>query len=273
MSTISSQSIKLTETGSAINGAICLPGALFPTQPLFTWKTFSMVGAKQFPPIHRLWTGYVPNALSGGLAEGIAFVTYKVGTDCITKNDKNKLTDSNNIALSLVAGTLGAPINASLEQGMIRQQLAGGSLYHHMMVIQQTSGWKGVFKATNATAWRDGLFTCGVFAFNDYAKEQVEPFIANPFYQNLAAGMLAGMTAGALSTPFDLLKTLVQSDTKGEYPTCLQTAKKIVQKEGFLGLYRGAIYRSMTIGPVICMTAMLKNIVPNYFPNSLKEDK
>lgn len=260
--------IDLTEGGHLINGMLCQPLTLLGTQPLFTYKTYSMMG-KGSPSFRRLWAGCVPNSCSGGLSEGIAFLIYKIGSDTLIEKGRH-LSNSQNIALSLLSGAFGAPINALLEQGMIRQQLHGKSLYYHMNTIFQTSGWKGLFKTTGFTAGRDGLFICGVFAFYDLARERVKLCISDPWVCNVAAGMLAGMTAGALSTPFDLVKTIVQSDTTEENTSCLRTLRAIVEKGGMSAAFRGGVFRSLTIGPVICLTAILKDILPHYFPSSLR---
>ncbi len=215
----------------------------------------------------RLWAGYTPNAASGGPSEAIAFGTHAIITRFVAEKlflNREQTENSNldmrlSLIISVVAGSLGSPINASLEQGMIRQQVDGGKFWPHMRRIHATSGWRGVFKGTGATAGRDALFNCGVFTFNDFAKTCVTPlFPHNPLTRDLVSGMLAGMVAGALSTPCDLGKTLMQEDKVGKYPTFRATMRSIVKEEGFRGPFKGMLARAMTIGPLICATAVLK---------------
>lgn len=287
---------RLTDMGQAMNGAVSMTLGLLPTQPFFTWKTFTMALGKrpslsQFP---RLWAGYIPNAASGAPAEAIAFAVHQFGrTHLLTKNEDGSLTDSSNLALSLAAGTFGAPINACLEQGMIREQLEGGSFHRHLQVIYREQGFKGLFKATAVTAGRDGWFNCGIFFFYDVSRRIVTPWIKDPFSRDVVAGMLAGMPAGFISTPYDLCKTLMQSDKENKYPTFRATCKKIlneaaaqeygkknwdqksvvITKAGIQALFRGCIPRSFTIGGLVCATAFCKERVPSYFPSYLKSQE
>jgi hypothetical protein len=302
------QPVRLNEFGQIVNGATSIAIGLLGTQPFCTYKTFSMVG-QAAPPIHRLWAGYIPNAASGAPSESIAFFTHYIGKT-ILKQEDGSLSDKHNLILSIISGSIGAPINASLEQGMIRQQLEGGRYFTHMNNIYISSGWRGIFKGTGITAVRDGMFNCGVFAFFDYTKRKVSPFIPNPLLRDFTAGLLSGTVAGAISTPTDLIKTLIQSDKKGEYPTYRETAKKIIQKGRLLelgktlnqqykngefgfnkatiqkikqttkktfksrpydGFFKGLVYRSITIGGLICFTAMLKERLPEYFPLALHQ--
>ncbi len=257
----------LTELGHAVNGSFSLSASLLATQPFFTLKTFHMTQSQR-PPFRRLWAGYMPNAVAGGLAEGVTFVTYKIGSDLLKKQGE-ELSNYQNIALSLAAGTIGAPINASFEQGMIRQQLYGNSLSYHMKDIYKASSWKGIFKATGFTAARDGLFTCGIFAFNDYTQSLIKPIVATPFWNNLTSGMISGMVAGFFSTPFDLVKTIVQADPKIDR-TCTDITKEMIKRKGIASIFKGAVHRSLTIGPLICLTSLLKDQTLDYFPEYLK---
>ncbi len=134
----------LTDWGYALNGAASMTVGLIPTHPLFTIKTHVMSGQK-VPPIHRLWSGYCPNAGSGAITEGLAFAVYRLGTKMIHQQD-NTLSDTQNLGISIVAGSIGAPFNASLEQGMIRQQLVGGKFSTHIKKIYRVAGMRGVFK-------------------------------------------------------------------------------------------------------------------------------
>lgn len=261
---------ELSKLGHIANGGISFVIGLIPIQPCFTLKTFSMVG-KGIPPIYRLWAGFGPNAASGAPAEGIGFLSVDLCTKYFTKGQNNpKLTDMQNLIASLMSGCLGAPINASLERGMILQQLRGGGFFAHMRSIFNASGAKGLFKGTFATAGRDALFTSGVFAFNDKAKEYVSPHISDPLIRDIVAGIIAGVPAGFLSTPFDLGKTLMQEDTTEKYPHFRATICSLVKEEGVTAIFKGAVPRSFTIGGLIMITSVAKERVPHYFPSFLR---
>lgn len=268
-SATSAQPVSLTGTGHAVNGAVTTASALIATQPLFTYKTYAMTG-KGFPPFHRLWSGYCPNTASGAPGESINFFVYSLGVKTLKDPDK-PLTDGQNLIISIASGSAGAPLTSPCTQGMIRQQLYGGSFFSHMRNIYGSNGLPGIFKGTLVTAWRESFYSCGVFAFNDLAKKAITPIVSEPMLRDPAAGLMSGSFAGAASTPFDLCKTLMQQDRTNEYPTFRVTAKKVVEQGGVKGLFKGAGARSMTIGGLIATTTILKDRIPGFLPGVFHE--
>jgi solute carrier family 25 citrate transporter 1 len=269
----------LTPSGVFVNGALSTTLALGSTQPFTTIKTLSQFGSpdiscKNLSPllkIKKLYAGFCPNALSGALAEGTAFSVYSMGKKRL-QDDQGKLSAIKNVCLSSLAGLFGSPFNASLERVMIWQQLRGGALKTHLKDIYKSEGiFRGLFKGTTATASRDIGFNLGLFALNDTAKEKLQPHIKNDFIRDIFAGLSAGAIAGLFTNPFDRSKTLIQGcDVNGKYKNLRSTFKIIIQEEGLIGLFKGAIPRTATIGSLICCAALLKARIPNFLPESLK---
>ena len=164
----------LSDMGHALNGALSMTGGLLLTQPLFTLKTYSMLG-KGIPPIHRLWSGYFVNVSCSAPAEAIAFSSYHLTARAFNKTEE-KLTTMQNFSASILAGALSAPYMSAFEQVMIRQQVEGGSALSQIKSIYAQSGWKGIFRGSTATAGRDAIFTCGLFALNDAVNLQMERY-------------------------------------------------------------------------------------------------
>lgn len=263
--------MELNIKGSIINGAASMATALLPTQPLFAFKNFEQLG-KGRPPLKSWWAGYGANAGSGAPAEGAAFVTYHLGQKILGGDDEHKLTPAANLILSASSGIGAAPINASIEHGMIRQQIEPSKgFFVHMNQIYKEAGFlKGVFKGTGVTAIRDAFFNVGVFFLNDTFREKLKASIKDPIQRDFAAGIGAGVIAGALSNPFDLCKTRMQANNSPENRTFRQVFKTVIATEGIAVLFRGTPFRSLTIGSLVCLTAFFKDRYPQYFPNHLK---
>lgn len=58
----------------------------------------------------------------------------------------------------------------------------------------------------------------------------------NDFFHNFSAGIMAGTIESLFITPFELIKTNLQTTKEKKPILCI---KNIVQQKGFLGLYRG----------------------------------
>lgn len=267
---------KLTPTGDFANGGTSATLALALTQPLTTLKTFGQFGQSFFADkkpnvqmIKRLYSGFFPSALSGALAEGVVFATYSQGKKHLQESE-GKLSMRKNLALSCAAGALGSPANSALEQLMIRQQLYRGTIWSHVDKIYQSSGIRGLLKGSAVTAGRDMGFNIGVFGLNDAAKEQLQPYIANPLAHEVSSGLVSGAMAGFFTNPFDMVKTKMQGDLTGEHKTFIGTATKIIQNNGVKGLFPGAIARTGTIAALVCVTALLKERIPDLLPGFLK---
>jgi hypothetical protein len=62
-----------------------------------------------------------------------------------------------------------------------------------------------------------------------------------PFWVHFSAGTIGGIFGLTICYPLDTVKVRVQTQSKGEYRGVIDCAKKMVQKEGALSLYRGLL--------------------------------
>ncbi|MBM3183801.1 MAG: hypothetical protein FJZ64_00655 [Chlamydiae bacterium] len=267
---MSISNVHLNGAGETLNGGLCTALSLLFAQPGFTWKTFAMTQRGR-PPFWFLWRGYGTNAAGGVPAEGISFWVY----DCVRRHlgrDGQELGAGANVVASSLAGLVPSPINAGFERVMTRQQLEGGGFWHHVRALYRTGGLRNIFVGIEPTAGRDAVYNLGVFALNDVANRVTRPWIEDPLAQTAVSGMGAGIVAGALSTPFDLCRTLVQSSSDEMMrKTAWKIAKEIIKRDGIRGLFRGCLSRCVTVGPLICLTTIFKKYLPPYFPSWFRE--
>jgi solute carrier family 25 2-oxodicarboxylate transporter 21 len=77
------------------------------------------------------------------------------------------------------------------------------------------------------------------------ANEQYKVMLKNdkgelPWNRAFAAGALAGTTEMFINCPFEVVKVRMQAkENRGLYTSTLDCAKKLVNQEGFMGLYKG----------------------------------
>ena len=79
-----------------------------------------------------------------------------------------------------------------------------------------------------------------------------------PFAVALTCGLAAGIGASALTNPFDVVKTRMQSTGASQYKSTFDCFAQIVRNEGMMTFYAGAVARSMRVLPgqgIIFMSA------------------
>ena len=123
-----------------------------------------------------------------------------------------------------------------------------------MSKILKNEGPKGFYRGWCSTLVRDIPFSFIYFPL--YANlKNTKPFgYGQDFKGNLAAGMIAGAVAGALSTPTDVIKTRLQDLPPGETMSWLKCVKLTYQNEGGLKpFFKGTGPRMVCIGSLFAV--------------------
>lgn len=252
----------LNKVGHFVNGVISNTLMIAGMQPIFTWKTYRMNGLPLPRSLPALFNGMLVNASSGAPAEGIAFVA------------ENQLSSQNPISLrrlgvSCLAGAMGAPITAALERIAIQQQLHGRSAFKNAKAIYTSEGiLRGIFKGTVPTIGRDMCYNVGIFALSDIIHEQLKTAGIDSITLSSA---LSGAAAGVCSTPFDVVKTRMQSTLHGELRSTYKTITCILSREGIRSLFQGVGIRSALIAGCTVLINSSKEYLPSYLPKSLHQ--
>ncbi|KAK1863430.1 hypothetical protein I4F81_005986 [Pyropia yezoensis] len=115
-------------------------------------------------------------------------------------------------------------------------------------------GLPGLYRGTLATLARDVPFSMVFFSMNAAVKdrladEQGKVSIGRVFL----AGITAGSTAAAMSTPMDVIKTRLQADPYRGIADC---ARRVVTEEGVRALFKGVEARVMIISPLFGITLL-----------------
>ncbi|KAK4262765.1 hypothetical protein QN277_028279 [Acacia crassicarpa] len=131
----------------------------------------------------------------------------------------------------------------------IKQQMQVGSRYRNcwlaMVEIIRNGGFYSLYAGWGAVLCRNVPHSIVKFYVYERLKQLMLslPSSARPnTFQNLLCGGLAGSTAAFVTTPFDVIKTRLQTQIPGsvnQYHSVFHALCKIGKNEGVTGLYRG----------------------------------
>ncbi|KAG7279859.1 hypothetical protein CRUP_016186 [Coryphaenoides rupestris] len=123
--------------------------------------------------------------------------------------------------------------------------------------LLRTKGVPGLYRGLGATLMRDLPFSMVYFPLFANLHQLGRPSPENPavpFYWSFISGCLAGSMAAVAVSPFDVVKTRLQSLKKGAneetYNGVVDCVRKIMRKEGPRAFLKGAGCRALVIAPL-----------------------
>lgn len=138
------------------------------------------------------------------------------------------------------------------------------SSFHCFQEILAREGVGAFTQGLEATIWRHGAWNGGyfgvIFAVKDWLTDLAQSgqtAVANPTVRNLLAGTIGGIVGTVCNTPFDVVKTRIQSQQlRGidshatiKYRYALPGLVTVVRDEGFFALYKGFLPKVLRLGP------------------------
>lgn len=253
-------------------GQICLGGVaaiavnLF-GQPFCTLKNRVMTQQRPIPPGLKLL------ATTKFLYSGItAMIMTDISQNCLLYSSNGILNHHafNPWVSAALAGAVTTPGITFGEGVMINQQVHKLSLINAVKKLIRTQTMANSINGLAATMLREVSYGVAVFAL----PKHIECFlpISHNSTKEFAAGFMAGITMGLLSTPLDIIKTRVQSNEV----TLPQATKNVFTefrtKPGQKMLVKAILGRTSNIGLAIAIMNVVNNRVPALFPDRLKKD-
>jgi len=144
----------------------------------------------------------------------------------------------------------------------MQTRAAHGHPQHSVTDTIRMLGLRGLYRGVSATLTRDIPFSMVFFGMNTSLKERLSLHYQGglPMRIVFGVGILSGVTAAALSTPFDVVKTRIQSGVRDRhgrsYHSVVNTLVRVVREEGFRALWSGAVPRVMIVGPLFGITLL-----------------
>ncbi|XP_073720633.1 mitochondrial glutamate carrier 1-like [Misgurnus anguillicaudatus] len=122
--------------------------------------------------------------------------------------------------------------------------------------LLKEKGIAGLYKGLGATLLRDVPFSMIYFPLfanlNNLGKKEADG--PAPFYVSFISGCIAGSTAAVAVNPVDVIKTRLQSLTRGShedtYSGVTDCIRKILRNEGPTAFLKGAYCRALVIAPL-----------------------
>eukprot|EP01025_Chloroclados_australasicus_P046462 TRINITY_DN5125_c0_g3_i1.p1 TRINITY_DN5125_c0_g3~~TRINITY_DN5125_c0_g3_i1.p1 ORF type:complete len:657 (+),score=78.61 TRINITY_DN5125_c0_g3_i1:122-2092(+) len=257
---------------AAIAGGLASSSSTFLMHPVDTLKTRvqSIVGAtarsvaKSIPQIgaQGLYRGVIPATVGAGASHGLRTCAYE-GSQVLLKVIFGPGAELQIQGLSSAVGTLlGTCLRIPCE--VLKQRLQVGlhtNVSEAVNTAVTTDGVRGLFKGTTATLSREiPFYVLGMVGY-EYLKKVVSGELFNPesppkqlsIQQTIGVGALSGAIAAILTTPADVLKTRIMTAGVGVNVSAVNILVDILQKEGLLALFKGALPRAIWIAPLGAM--------------------
>jgi solute carrier family 25 (mitochondrial 2-oxodicarboxylate transporter), member 21 len=119
--------------------------------------------------------------------------------------------------------------------------------------IIQSEGYYGLGRGIEATILRHGFWNAGYFGVISFVRDALPKATSKKgtLLNNFVAGCFGGTVGTMLNTPFDVVKSRVQSEIKApyKYNWAVPALAKVAREEGFKALYKGFVPKVMRLGP------------------------
>ncbi|RCH87813.1 hypothetical protein CU097_009844 [Rhizopus azygosporus] len=193
-----------------------------------------------------------------------------------------KITQTLSIMTGVSAGVTEAVIIVPFELVKVRMQdKANLGKYNGtadtIRKIVAAEGTLALFNGLEATMWRHAVWNGAYFGLIFKVKDLM-PKPKDPNQQrltNFAAGTVGGIVATAFNTPFDVVKTRIQSYNGvgvRKYNWTVPSVALVAREEGFASLYRGFLPKVLRLGPGGGILLVVFETVSNFIrKNILKE--
>jgi len=116
--------------------------------------------------------------------------------------------------------------------------------------IIATRGIMGLYAGYGATLLRNMPYTIGRHCFYEQLQDAIAALMRKPptALQLALCGGVASGFAAALTTPIDVIKTRMQTSPQ-TYPTMMTTLTKVLDQDGYTGLFHGLLPRTLGVTP------------------------
>ena len=178
----------------------------------------------------------------------------------------NSLSIKHEVLAGAGAGICQIVITTPMELLKIQLQLASQVPGNKLTAVSiakklfQEKGLKGLYKGTVCTALRDVSFSMVYFPM---VAKGIERFHRSTddrftkFLKTLLVACVAGAAASGIVTPFDVVKTRLQTVTPGmqstQYTGIPDAFSKIIKSEGIGALYKGVVPRMSVVAPLFAI--------------------
>ncbi|KAI7879771.1 mitochondrial carrier [Lichtheimia hyalospora FSU 10163] len=245
-----------TMTQNAIAGALAGIGEHCLMYPIDSYKTrVQVLTAASSVSLKNSWRGVYSVILGAGPAHALHFATFEY---CRSKfaSGKHDLMASGaaGACATFAHDALMTPFDV-IKQRMQLRETTYRTVRECARKVYMAEGWTAFYISFPTTLFMSIPFQSIQFATYDFSLSLLNPANNYDPKSHMLAGALAGVVASSITTPLDVIKTLLQ--TRGSSPDprirhcsgLWEAAKIIGERQGFQGFFRGFRPRVLTHMP------------------------
>ena len=233
----------VSHTQTFLSGATALAIAMGTMHPLDTIKTCIQ---KNIKPTH-LSRGIVTSATAAWPQGGIRFMVYeKLKRDNLKATGAEKPTILGITYAAVVADLFSSVVKVPREVVTSHMQIYGTNFSSTVAHVMKVKGPMGFFSGFVSTSLRDSPFMVLLFISYELLQTQMEDVFyktheKHHIWINAMIGSAAGTIAGALTSPFDVIRTNAMTNLQST-----SKATAALYKEGGMKIFfRGTLARSI----------------------------
>jgi len=263
----------LSEMENTVLGASAAFVEAIVLQPTIYWKNARMQGLP-FTVNPRVVYRGLGAALCNEMGQmGLQFGITGYIKKLITGGENRHLSSKEEIGAAVLGGCVAALFAAPIEVTMIQQQRFGGALYKVPVNVLREYGMShGLYRGLVATMLRDGIYVGALLGVTPVVQDYLHKDRGwNMELAGLTASLIAGVTAGVITTPVDCIKTCMAGDLQQTtYKSLKQTTQLLYEQGGLARLFNGGTWRAINITGTIyltnvCMVYLSRLMFPDKF--------
>jgi len=264
-------SVELSNTQNALMGSFGSTIEVLIQHPLVTYKNALQANRKLKPCVNSIYKGISINALTMGPLTAIQFAGHSYFYKFFEKRNTIQNHELRSMISSTIAGTLSGFIAGPAELVIIQQQKTDKYFIPLMKYMKKKYGYQVIPKGTICCMGREAIYTAGMCSFTPIFEEKLLTSFPSIYKKksvksSLSTSIGCGLICGAISHPFDTIKTHIQN-----YPNInsFRATRTLLHTEGWNSLFKGIVPRSLRIIGTFfiineCNRFYIKNILPKF---------
>ncbi|KAF0685266.1 Aste57867_22810 [Aphanomyces stellatus] len=212
--------------------------------------------------VRGFYKGVAASVLRDGFYSGIRLGAYEPMKELLGATDPSHTPLHLKVIAGAITGAFGSALANPTDLVKVRMQAEGtryASMRQAFAEIVRHEGVKGLWKGVGPTVKRAALLTATQIPSYDHSKHLLlnHNVMAEGPVLHFCCSMFAGFIAATVTSPVDVVKTRIMNQKTALYANSLDALRKIVAKEGVMGLYKGWLPNWMRIGPHTMITLMI----------------
>lgn len=232
---------------------------------MYTGLTHAFSKIASTEGLSRLWRGIWSVVVGAGPSHAVYFASYEHMKEFINSSDSAYLKPFSAAIAGATATISADALMNPFDVVKQRMQLHGSSfnsVFRCAMSILEKEGVRAFYVSYPTTLFLNVPFHFIQFPTYEFTRDLLNPNNNYDPVSHIASGAVAGTAAAALTTPIDVIKTILQ--TKGESSSLevrnvngtSDAIKLILKNDGYKGFFRGWKPRVLTHMPstAVCWT-------------------